>query len=143
MRYWAVILCISVLLLISLIQIQLDLTKVLRLTVYTDPRKVRKRNFKFESANCQINVRKFLLYLNVFQTFISSPVAERPPPPLEPCHDCLVCRQMPYNIKTGRLRHSQSERQQQICSRHPKVSTWGIVYLSLCHNRLFPYMSAP
>ena len=52
MRYWAVILCISVLLLISLIQIQLDLTKVIRLTVYPDPRKERKRNFKFESANC-------------------------------------------------------------------------------------------
>ena len=39
MRYWAVILCISVLLLISLIQIQLDLTKVIRLTVYPNPRK--------------------------------------------------------------------------------------------------------
>ena len=62
MRYWAVILCISVLLLISLIQIQLDLTKVIRLTVYPDPRKERKRNFKFESANCQINLQFFFYF---------------------------------------------------------------------------------
>ena len=62
MRYWAVILCISVLLLISLIQIQLDLTKVIRLTVYTDTRKERKRNFKFERANCQINVQFFFYF---------------------------------------------------------------------------------